>query len=163
MTIRAPGAGLKPCPYCGPGQSVVRYYDDHFKDGTMYHAVACGRCGAHSGVRPQSDPDGKEKVIDSWNNRPVEAAKDAQIAVLQRRITDLLESNNRYEARYRKAKEMFRDIFLAGAKWWEWHKTGLPVDQGGIGASATMWQSDQRLVVEEFDKRLADGKYRIDF
>lgn len=59
---------LKSCPFCGPGNSVVEYYQDPYG----YHIVGCGRCGSHSGTRPPSDPDGKAKVIASWNSRPME-------------------------------------------------------------------------------------------
>jgi len=59
---------LKPCPFCGPGNSVVEYYQDPYG----YHIVGCGRCGSHSGTRPQSDPEGKARVIASWNSRPME-------------------------------------------------------------------------------------------
>lgn len=35
--------------------------------------------------------------------------------------------------------------FLQGAKWWEYETTG-----------ATMWQSDQQLVIKEAQRRLRD-------
>ncbi|MBD7992882.1 Lar family restriction alleviation protein [Ochrobactrum sp. Sa2BUA5] len=57
---------LKPCPFCGPGESVVECYTDDYG----YWKVGCGRCGSHSGTRPQSDPDAKSKIISTWNTRP---------------------------------------------------------------------------------------------
>lgn len=40
-----------------------------------------------------------------------------------------------------------RRAFVAGAKWWEYHKAG-----------ATMWQSDSNLAEEEAERRYPDGK-----
>ena len=57
---------LKPCPFCGPGESVVECYADDYG----YWKVGCGRCGSHSGTRPKSDPDAQAKVIAHWNTRP---------------------------------------------------------------------------------------------
>jgi Lar family restriction alleviation protein len=59
---------LKPCPFCGPGQSIVTCYQDDYG----YWTVGCGRCGSHSGKRPRRDPEGRRKVIDLWNSRPNE-------------------------------------------------------------------------------------------
>jgi len=42
------------------------------------------------------------------------------------------------------SKDDPRCWFVAGAKWWEFHKTG-----------ATMWQSDQRLAEAEASQRYA--------
>jgi hypothetical protein len=61
-------AGLKPCPFCGPGQSVVTLYITEFK----YWTVGCGRCGSHSGQRPVRDDQGRDKVVTVWNRRPME-------------------------------------------------------------------------------------------
>lgn len=56
---------LAPCPFCGPGQSIVAVYED-----CSGWSVGCGRCGSHSGHRPPSDPEGRAKVIALWNQRP---------------------------------------------------------------------------------------------
>lgn len=40
-----------------------------------------------------------------------------------------------------------RRVFVSGAKWWEFHKTG-----------ATMWRSDIDLVEAEADKKYPEGK-----
>ena len=45
-----------------------------------------------------------------------------------------------------------RRAFIAGAKWWEYHKTG-----------GTMWQSDQRLAEDEADKRYKEQEIRGDY
>lgn len=42
--------------------------------------------------------------------------------------------------------------FVQGAKWWEWEITGRR-----DGASATMWQSDQKLAYEAAQERLKEG------
>jgi hypothetical protein len=57
--------GVDFCPHCGPGNSIVEYY----QDGLGYHKVGCGCCGSHSGSVPKSDPNGKQRVIDLWNKR----------------------------------------------------------------------------------------------
>ena len=44
-------------------------------------------------------------------------------------------------------KDDIRRAFVAGAKWWEWHKEG-----------ATMWQSDTREAEDEAEKRYPGGK-----
>jgi Lar family restriction alleviation protein len=66
---------LKPCPFCGPGRSVVSAYQDEHD----HWSVGCGACGSHSGVRPPSDPNAREKVIESWNSRPCEAYAEDQV------------------------------------------------------------------------------------
>lgn len=57
---------LEPCPFCGPGNSIVECYQDDYG----YWKVGCGACGSHSGIRPKSDPDGRAKVVAHWNTRP---------------------------------------------------------------------------------------------
>jgi hypothetical protein len=42
------------------------------QDESGYWRVQCGACGASSGVRPASDPDGRDKVLAHWNTRPDE-------------------------------------------------------------------------------------------
>lgn len=96
------GDKLEPCPFCGPGNSIVECYQDPYGAWT----VGCGACGAHSGKRPKSDPDGRTKVITHWNRRPaatiiseLQSERDALkhdierhlgiIAELEGRISDL--------------------------------------------------------------------------
>lgn len=57
---------LLACPFCGPGNSIVECYQDDIG----YWKVGCGACGSHSGIRPKSDPEGRAKVIASWNRTP---------------------------------------------------------------------------------------------
>ena len=57
---------IKACPFCGPGNSIVECYQDDYGS----WKVGCGCCGSHSGIRPKSDPEGRAKVIASWNRRP---------------------------------------------------------------------------------------------
>ncbi len=45
------------------------------------------------------------------------------------------------------AKDDIRRAFVAGAKWWEFHRTG-----------GTMWQSDRNLAEAEASKRYAPQK-----
>lgn len=59
---------LMPCPFCGPGASIVTCYSDDYG----YWAVACGACGTRSGKRPSSDPKAAEKVMALWNTRHTE-------------------------------------------------------------------------------------------
>lgn len=90
---------LKHCPFCGPGQSQVTVYDDFYRDGSRYWAVGCGRCGSHSGTRPVTDPEGRERVLAVWNSRPAEATEasaeiDSRIAGAKRRALALLDRWN---------------------------------------------------------------------
>lgn len=57
---------LKPCPFCGHGQSIV---DPWFDDVSKRWAIGCGRCGASSG-RSVHAKGSKEAAIRSWNTRP---------------------------------------------------------------------------------------------
>ena len=54
---------LKPCPFCGPGNSIVELYETEYKR----WVVGCGACGAQSG-----DHKDKSVVRKTWNNRPGE-------------------------------------------------------------------------------------------
>lgn len=53
---------LKPCPFCGPGNSVVECYQGQYQK----WQVTCGACGVHSGISPAND---MEEVIQNWNTR----------------------------------------------------------------------------------------------
>lgn len=59
---------LKPCPFCGPGQSQVSFYEDDYEN----MVVGCGRCGSHSGACPKKYPNAPAQVIKLWNTRPME-------------------------------------------------------------------------------------------
>jgi Lar family restriction alleviation protein len=67
MTDKDP---LLPCPFCGPGQSMV---DPWFDDVSKRWAVGCGRCGASSGRSIHAEGS-KEAAIRSWNTRAPAAA-----------------------------------------------------------------------------------------
>lgn len=62
---------LKPCPFCGHGQSMV---DPWFDDVSKRWAIGCGRCGASSG-RSVHAKGSKEAAIRSWNTRPSHEAE----------------------------------------------------------------------------------------
>lgn len=62
---------LKPCPFCGPGNSMV---DLWFDDVSKRWAVGCGRCGSSSGRSVHAEGS-KEKAAAAWNTRaPQQAA-----------------------------------------------------------------------------------------
>lgn len=56
---------LLPCPFCGPGQSMV---DPWYDDVSKRWAIGCGRCGASSGRSIHAEGS-KEAAIKSWNTR----------------------------------------------------------------------------------------------
>lgn len=58
-------AELLPCPFCGPGQSMV---DPWYDDVSKRWAVGCGRCGSSSGRSIHAEGS-KEAAIKSWNTR----------------------------------------------------------------------------------------------
>jgi ribosomal protein S27AE len=62
--------GLKPCPMCGPGMSIVEYYRDDYGK----WRIACGACGLHSGIRVDNS---LSKLIEYWNTRPMEGGEPA--------------------------------------------------------------------------------------
>lgn len=66
---------LKPCPFCGPGKSVVELWKDEFQ----YWKVTCGACGSSSGILPDTAkfPDARQRVIDGWNKRYYDEPVDA--------------------------------------------------------------------------------------
>lgn len=57
---------LKPCPFCGPGQSVVSLWYD---DASKAQRVGCGRCGVSTGIRPRSEERTAANAIAAWNRR----------------------------------------------------------------------------------------------
>lgn len=64
---------LKPCPFCGPGESVVSLY---FDDVAKRHRVGCGRCGASSGIHPRSRR--SEHAVKAWNLRAALQEQDRE-------------------------------------------------------------------------------------
>lgn len=71
-------AKLLPCPFCGPGNSMV---DPWYDDVSKRWAVGCGRCGSSSGRSVHAEGS-KEAAIKSWNMRgltPEVATLDAWI------------------------------------------------------------------------------------
>lgn len=73
---------LADCPFCGPNSHVSCYEDDYF-----CWVVGCGRCGTHSGRRPRSDPEARQKVIALWNQRPDTAYYlEHAVATMRKRV-----------------------------------------------------------------------------
>lgn len=56
---------LKPCPFCGPGNSFVELYKNEYGK----WIIGCGVCGSHSGT---SSKNVKEDVVKAWNTRASE-------------------------------------------------------------------------------------------
>ena len=93
------------CPFCGPGQSMVDYYQDN-----GYHKVGCGRCGSHSGSVPKSDTNGKSRVIALWNTRPMEAT--APSVLVQRPYYAQESIIQKIQDRWAKNRGEYRDISI---------------------------------------------------
>jgi hypothetical protein len=56
---------LLPCPFCGPGESIVEpWYDDLSK----CWRIGCGRCGVATGINPRDRSQSGASI--SWNRRP---------------------------------------------------------------------------------------------
>ena len=69
---------LKPCPWCGPGQSQIDPWEDHAGN----WQVGCGRCGAHSGSYDKRRfPDPRAAAIAAWNQRATTAEASLAEAV----------------------------------------------------------------------------------
>jgi Lar family restriction alleviation protein len=66
-TSAATIAPLLPCPFCGPGQSMV---DPWYDDVAKRWSIGCGRCGASSGRSVHAEGS-KEAAIKAWNTRGV--------------------------------------------------------------------------------------------
>lgn len=64
MSIRPTIVPLLPCPFCGPGNSIVELVENDYG----HRQIACGRCGLHSGFRPDKDD---TLLIAHWNTRPM--------------------------------------------------------------------------------------------
>ena len=66
---------LLPCPFCGPGESIVEPWHD---DVAKRWRVGCGRCGCSTGISPRDKT--KAPAIEAWNRRaaptlPADVAK----------------------------------------------------------------------------------------
>lgn len=70
---------LLPCPFCGPGESVVSLY---FDDVAQRYRVGCGRCGASTGIHPRNTSE--TPAISAWNTRQPAMPADAMAAVADR-------------------------------------------------------------------------------
>jgi hypothetical protein len=90
---------------------------------TMFFGLAVFALGLFSGIAGQKKRQ-KEKEIVSSNLTGATKFLECQME----------------DGTYTKAD--LELAFLAGAKWWEWHKTG-----------GTMWQTDQQLAFEEAQKK----------
>jgi hypothetical protein len=75
------------------------------------------------------------KIVDEVE-RIAEAHAEAALA---QQAQPEMPSQSQYDA--------FTDVFLAGAKWWEFESTG-----------ATMWPSDQSKVIAEAERRIEAAK-----
>lgn len=62
---------LLPCPFCGPGQSMV---DPWFDDVSKRWAIGCGRCGSSSGRSVHAEGS-KDAAIKLWNTRGILASQ----------------------------------------------------------------------------------------
>ena len=61
---------LKPCPFCGPGNSIPGLW---FDDASNAYRVNCGRCGSGTGFKPRwTEADAAE----AWNTRALASRPD---------------------------------------------------------------------------------------
>jgi ribosomal protein S27AE len=57
---------LLPCPFCGPGNSMVSTW---FDDANKRWRVGCGRCGVSTGTTPRKENDSEDVARARWNTR----------------------------------------------------------------------------------------------
>ena len=95
-TPSSPSAELLPCPFCGPGESVVECYYD---DSAFRYRVGCGRCGASSGIHPRDKT--RAPAIAAWNRRTPPAS--AQVTDALREC--MMAINNGVHSRMRRAAD----------------------------------------------------------
>lgn len=55
---------LRPCPFCGPGNSVPQLW---FDDLVNRYKVSCGACGSSTGISPRDKT--PRPAIEAWNRR----------------------------------------------------------------------------------------------
>jgi Lar family restriction alleviation protein len=77
MTADDVRARLLPCPFCGPGESVV---DAVFDDVTQRWRVYCGRCGCSTGIHPRDRT--QAPAIAAWNRRAAHADLSGEVREL---------------------------------------------------------------------------------
>lgn len=75
-------SALLPCPFCGPGQSMVSLW---FDDVSKRWRVGCGRCGCSTGTSPRDKT--QAPAIAAWNTR---AAPSAQEPVAREALAHVL-------------------------------------------------------------------------
>lgn len=75
---------LLPCPFCGPGNSMV---DAYFDDLSKRWRVGCGRCGCSTGTHPKEK--GPEPAIKSWNTRASAPALAQEVESQTKMVTQL--------------------------------------------------------------------------
>ena len=63
---------LRPCPFCGPGESHVDLWHD---DVSHRWRVGCGRCGCSTGISPRDKT--QAPAIAAWNRRYPDPVMDA--------------------------------------------------------------------------------------
>jgi Lar family restriction alleviation protein len=73
---------LKPCPFCGPGNSIPGVW---FDDTTNAYRVSCGRCGSGTGFKPRwTEADAAE----AWNTRALASRPQPSVEEVATLIDD---------------------------------------------------------------------------
>ena len=72
-------SALLPCPFCGPGQSIVSLW---FDDVSKRWRVGCGRCGCSTGTSPRDKT--QAPAIAAWNTRAAPAPQGEPVAWMLR-------------------------------------------------------------------------------
>ena len=99
---------LKPCPHCGPGESVVSlYYTD-----TGRYTVACGACGSHGGHCGSEDDARK-----LWNRRPAEGPASLELVRLTRELALVTRGRARMQDHWNEARAE-RDRYKGYSEGW---------------------------------------------
>jgi len=72
---------LKPCPWCGPGNSIVSAW---FDTSSNRYRVNCGACGSSSGV-PARDKS-ESAAIAAWNRRAAPVVTEEMVERLAKHL-----------------------------------------------------------------------------